>query len=413
MPIDWPLPISYFGVHVRTYNCLRRAGIYTIGELVVRSERDLLELEGSTPELVEELKRELAAIDLSLRVDPSDDVPKHVAFIRHDYRVSVRAVAFHPGGRLLATAGWEEKSCLRDGSTGKVVGDPANPLAAVLEADKSQGSWDDFEASRTARLWDTVTGEPVGVPLTGHTDKVWGVAFHPDGHLLATASSDDSARLWDTATGEPVGNPLSGHIRNVYTVAFHPEGHLLATAGWDTGVRLWEVSNRRLITLFDGHDSTIHSAAFHPGGDFLATGYGDGTVRLWSLDGDSLAVLTGHTEGIKELAFHPDGELLATASWDGTVRLWDTRAGQEVGVLPGHGQGANTVAFHPEGHLLATAGLDCTVRLWDLATRRLQALFIGHTWSTNAVAFHPGGDLLATAGQDGAVLLWPLPAPPS
>ena len=34
--------------------------------------------------------------------------------------------------------------------------------------------------------------------LTGHTDKVNGVAFHPNSHTVATASDDGTVRLWET-----------------------------------------------------------------------------------------------------------------------------------------------------------------------------------------------------------------------
>ena len=60
------------------------------------------------------------------------------------------------------------------------------------------------------RLWDSVTGQPIGNPMNGHNNFVSGVAFGPDGSRIASSSYDATVRLWDTATGEPVGGPLTG-----------------------------------------------------------------------------------------------------------------------------------------------------------------------------------------------------------
>ncbi|MFI6458643.1 DNA-directed RNA polymerase subunit alpha C-terminal domain-containing protein [Streptosporangium amethystogenes] len=377
----WLWGIEELNLTVRFYNRLKRAGIHTCGELTDRREQDLLAIEGINSTMVEEARQKLADIDLSLR--PSSAGPKrgiareHIPFTQRSLSPSVRAVAFHPDGHLLATAGMDDAAQLWDTATDRPVGalpdhveaaDTSAPRFSDHLPDSDHTRQQDTGAGCTARLWDTATGRPVGTSLTGHTDTVWSVAFHPDGHLLATAGSDDAARLWDTATGRPVGAPLSGHIRCVYAVAFHPEGHLLVTAGWDCGLRLWEISTGRLIALFTGHTAAVYTAAFHPDGIYLITAGEDGTVRLWDPRGDgqsSIVHTPGHTGAVYAVTFHPDGHLLATAGEDGTVRLW--RFGNPVTApLTAHTGSVWSVAFHPSAPLLASAGEDGTVRLWDI-----------------------------------------------
>jgi WD domain, G-beta repeat len=102
-------------------------------------------------------------------------------------------------------------------------------------------------SDKTARIWDAVSGQPIGEPLRGHDNSVFSAAFSPDGKRIVTASADGTARIWDGATGQPIGEPLKGHHDVVVSASFSPDGKRIVTASADHTSRIWEAASGKPI----------------------------------------------------------------------------------------------------------------------------------------------------------------------
>ena len=60
-------PIEDLDLTVRSYNCLKREGVTTVGELLQKSEEDLLEIRNFGQKSIDEVKAKLEELDLTLK----------------------------------------------------------------------------------------------------------------------------------------------------------------------------------------------------------------------------------------------------------------------------------------------------------------------------------------------------------
>ena len=305
------------------------------------------------------------------------------------------------------------KTGLYPGHTSAVTGVAWQPDGDLI----ATTSWDG-----TCIIWNPHTTEKI-TTLTSHTSAVTGIAWHPTGNLIATTSNDHSRMIYSeiTADGENVGsciiwNPhtgekittLTSHTEQISDLAWHPTSDLIATTtSCDGTCIIWQPHTTEKITTLTSHTDWVTGVAWHPTGDLIAT-TDWGECIIWNPHtAEKLTTLTDHTNKVTEVAWHPTGDLIATAtSWDGTCIIWNPHTAERITTLTGHTSRVTGVAWHPDGTYIATASWDGTCIIWNPHTGQKITTLTGHTSEVTEVAWHPTGDLIATSSNDRTCIIW-------
>ena len=161
------------------------------------------------------------------------------------------------------------------------------------------------------------------------------MALSPGGREVAVGSASDAAvHLWSIDRGTVTSEAtLEGHRLGVYGLAFSPDGALLASGSDDHDIRLWS-SSGRLVAVLRGHTDLVRGLAFSPDGTVLASGGEDGAVRLWDVRAHASLgqPLVDAPQYVWAMAASPDGSTLAVADqtfavlWPLSDSAWRARA---------------------------------------------------------------------------------------
>jgi WD40 repeat protein len=330
------------------------------------------------------------------------------ARLRHPH--GVRAIAFAPDGKTLASAGWKQDVWLWDLASGKAVRRIAGPRIAgpttgmnAIAFTPDGQSLVGGGADGTVYLWEAATGREVA-RFAGHKYNATVVAFSAGRQFLASACRNKPVvRLWDAATGKEV-RQFHGLKGGVTVLAVSRDGQTLAGVDDSSAVCLWEVATGRVLRRLSELESRVRGITFAPDGRTLATSDENADVRLWdAATGRELRVFGG-----RYFAFAPDGKTLATGGRDRMVRFWDPATGRELGAFRNYAaDGLAELAFAPDGKTLALAASgESAIHLWDVATGQPVRLIAGHQEEVCDAAVAPDGRLFATASRDGTVRLW-------
>ncbi|KAM4820168.1 coronin-7 [Thomomys bottae] len=159
----------------------------------------------------------------------------------------------------------------------------ANRLRVAVPLLSSGGQVAVLELQKPGRLPDTAL--PTLQNGTAVTDLAWD-PFDP--HRLAVAGEDARIRLWRVPPGgleDVLTTPetvLTGHTEKIYSLRFHPlAADVLASSSYDLTIRIWDLQAGAERLRLQGHQDQIFGLAWSPDGQQLATVCKDGCVRVY------------------------------------------------------------------------------------------------------------------------------------
>ncbi|MEB3223274.1 MAG: WD40 repeat domain-containing protein, partial [Candidatus Sericytochromatia bacterium] len=174
----------------------------------------------------------------------------------------VRGLALAPGAtRVAAWSG--DRLEVWDVAAGKPLATTQPLQTGILQATFSAdgGRVATLADEGPIEVWDAGTGARVeALPAFGGDFR--GLAFSPDGSLLGGAAMDGSAHVWRLGAGKRVEGygeearwaRLVGDPDRPRGIAFSPDGRLLAAADGDRAFRLWDRATGQEVRTFAGHE---------------------------------------------------------------------------------------------------------------------------------------------------------------
>jgi WD40 repeat protein len=188
-------------------------------------------------------------------------------------------------------------------------------------------------------------GETVTLPISQKT--ITGLAWSPDGSIVAAASSGRIARV-RADDGAAVGD-LDWSAAFV-AVSWSPDGQWIAASTTDSAIQIWRQPFRAGEELaMSGFPAKVKCMAWHPSGKYLATA-ASSELMVWDCSGKGPAgraprQLKPHPGRIASVSYQNAGHLLASGDSAGKAWVWNARKSKEPAAEASTPAGVTSIAW--------------------------------------------------------------------
>jgi len=257
----------------------------------------------------------------------------------------VQDIDFTPDGKELVTAGEDKSIKIWDANTGTLkrqklgLGFPIgtarySPDASLIATSCFVHEGTVVQNDHGIQVWRASDFSLVAT-LLGHTSDVQGVAWSPDGSMLASAGREGNLRIWRTVDWTPAGaTNVSQFQWPTMDVEYLPDGRIL-TLDFSGEFRLFLGDLTPIATIPTSLHSVFSSMTITPDGRF-ATALAFNMVAFLNLENLQATVKSTQISQCYSASASPKGEIIfgglggnhEIESWDASKltrnRMWDS-----------------------------------------------------------------------------------------
>nr|XP_046486360.1 actin-interacting protein 1 isoform X1 [Neodiprion pinetum] len=212
---------------------------------------------------------------------------------KQDHGRFVQAVRYSPSGNLFASAGFDGKVFIYDGTTSDLVGEVGSPA---------------------------------------HQGGVYGVAWKPDGTQLLTASGDKTCKLWDVETRSLISEFNLGSTVDDQQVSCLWQGNHLLSVSLSGFINYLDINNPdKPLRVIKGHNKPITVLALSTDRSTIYTGSHDGYITNWNAESGENNRVQGQGHGNQMNGMKAAGDKLYTCGIDDSLKIVDVSSNTYTG----------------------------------------------------------------------------------
>lgn len=285
---------------------------------------------------------------------------------KQDHTRFVQAVRYSPSGHLFASAGFDGKVFIYDGTTSELVGEVGSPA---------------------------------------HKGGVYAVAWKPDGKQLLTCSGDKTCRLWDVETRELISEFPMGTAVEDQQVSCLWQGEHILTVSLSGFISYLDVNNpTKPLRVIKGHNKPITVLGLSDDRSTIYTGSHDGAVTNWNSGNGVNDRVSGNGHGNQMNGICSWGDFVYTCGIDDSLRQINIEGNSYTDAVVKLNCQPRGIAIFREQNIIA---LSCVKEITLVQDNR-KVFSLPISYEASSCAANPETSELAVGGDDQKLRIYSL-----